>query len=179
MNYFYWDWEFDWLYALQGIHNPFLDAVMTVLSNIGNAGIFWILLGVVFLIPKRYRRTGVQMLLSIAVTFVLGNLIIKNIAMRARPCQIDTTVALLVHMPLDYSFPSGHAMNGFTASVALLRNDRRLGIPAVVLAALIAFSRLYNFVHFPTDVLFGAAFGTVVALLVCAGFRRTRWYTSL
>jgi undecaprenyl-diphosphatase len=172
MNIFYWDWEFEWLYALQGIHNPVLDTIMEVLSNIGNAGIVWILLSLVLLIPKKFRKTGIQMLISIVVTFIIGNLILKNMVMRARPCQIDETVALLVTMPGDYSFPSGHAMNGFTTSVALLYNDKKLGIPAVVLAALIAFSRLYNFVHFPTDVLFGAALGTVVALFVCVFFRR-------
>jgi undecaprenyl-diphosphatase len=172
MNIFYWNWEFDWLYALQGIHNPVLDTIMVALSTIGDAGIVWILLSLVLLIPKKYRKTGIQMLISIVVTFIIGNLILKNIVMRARPCQIDETVALLVTMPGDYSFPSGHSMNGFTASVALLCNDKKLGIPAVVLAALIAFSRLYNFVHFPTDVLFGAALGTVVALLTCAVFQR-------
>jgi undecaprenyl-diphosphatase len=172
MNIFYWNWEFDWLYALQGIHNPVLDAIMALLSNIGNAGIFWILLSLVLLIPKKFRKTGLMMVISMTVTFIIGNLILKNLVMRARPCQIDETVALLVTMPGDYSFPSGHAMNGFATSVALLCNDKRLGIPAVVLAVLIAFSRLYNFVHFPTDVLFGAALGTVVALLTCAVFQR-------
>jgi undecaprenyl-diphosphatase len=172
MNIFYWNWEFDWLYALQGIHNPVLDTIMVALSTIGDAGIVWILLSLVLLIPKKYRKTGIQMAISIVVTFIIGNLILKNIVMRARPCQIDETVALLVTMPSDYSFPSGHSMNGFTAAIALLYNDKKLGIPAVVLAALIAFSRLYNFVHFPTDVLFGAALGTVVALAVCIIFRR-------
>lgn len=179
MNIFYWDWEFDWLYALQQIHNPLLDRVMAFLSDIGNAGIFWIILSVLFMIPKQYRRTGFQMMLSIVITFIIGNLILKNLVMRARPCQIDTAVALLVHMPSDYSFPSGHSMNGFTASVALLCNNKKLGIPAVVLAALIAFSRLYNFVHFPTDVLAGMAIGTIVAVFVYIFFRKKGWNKSL
>ena len=172
MNVFYWNWEFDWLYALQEIHNPVLDAVMAFLSDIGNAGILWIALSVLFMIPKKTRTTGFQMMLSIIITFVIGNLILKNVIMRARPCQIDETVALLVAMPSDYSFPSGHSMNGFAASIALLCNDKKLGIPAVILASLIAFSRLYHFVHFPTDVMVGILIGTTVAILVHAGYLR-------
>ena len=175
MNVFYWDWEFRLLYALQEMHNPVLDGIMTFVSNLGNAGAFWILLSFIFLIPKKTRKTGMEMLLSIAITFLIGNLILKNLAARMRPCQIDTTIALLIDIPKDYSFPSGHSMNGFTAAVALLCNDKRFGIPAVILAAVIAFSRLYNFVHFPTDVLFGIFLGTAVALLVDLLFRKKGW----
>lgn len=168
MNVFYWDWEYSLLYALQGIHNPILDVIMSFVSNLGNAGAFWIALSVVFMIPKKTRKIGFQMFVSIAITFIIGNLVLKNLVGRARPCQIPPhdAVALLVKIPTDYSFPSGHSMNGMTASVALLCNDKRFGIPAVILAVIIAFSRLYNFVHFPTDVLFGAVLGIVIALIV-------------
>ena len=179
MNVFYWNWEFDWLYALQKIHNLVLDRVMAVLSDMGNAGIFWILLAVVLMIIRRTRPAGCQMMLSIIITFVIGNLILKNAIMRARPCQIDETVAMLVAAPSDYSFPSGHSMNGFTAATALFYNNKKLGIPALVLATLIAFSRLYNFVHFPTDVFFGIVLGTVVALAVCSVWNRTAKSNSL
>lgn len=179
MNVFYWNWEFDWLYALQEIHNPVLDAVMAFLSDIGNAGILWIALSVLFMIPKKTRTTGFQMMLSIIITFVIGNLILKNVIMRARPCQIDETVALLVAIPSDYSFPSGHSMNGFTTAVALFCNDKKLGTPALIVAALIAFSRLYNFVHFPTDVFFGIILGSVVAIAVCMVWKKVTKSKSL
>lgn len=159
-------WEFEWLYALQNIHSPIADAVMTAVSTIGNAGIFWILVGLLLLIPKRYRKGGLQMLMAMALAFIVGNLILKNVIARERPCWIDPSVALLVASPSDYSFPSGHSMNGFAGAVSLLCIDRRLGIPAVVLASVIAFSRLYLFVHFPTDVLVGTAIGIGAALLV-------------
>ncbi len=179
MNVFYWNWEFDWLYALQEIHNPVLDAVMAFLSNIGNAGILWIALSVILMIPKKSRTTGFQMMLSIIITFVIGNLILKNVIMRARPCQIDETVALLVAIPSDYSFPSGHSMNGFTAAVALFYNNKKLGTPALILAALIAFSRLFNFVHFPTDAFFGIILGSVVAIAVCTVWKKVAKSKSL
>ena len=173
-------WEFEWLYALQDIHNPILDKIMVVVSTIGNAGIFWILVGLLLLIPKRYRKGGLQMLMAMALAFIVGNLILKNVIARERPCWIDPSVALLVASPSDYSFPSGHSMNGFAGAVSLLCIDRRLGIPAVVLAAVIAFSRLYLFVHFPTDVLAGTAIGIGAALLVnylCwkKGLKRELW----
>lgn len=159
-------WEFDILYAIQNIHTPILDKIMVALSTLGNAGIFWIVLSVILLIPKKYRKCGFQMMLSMALCYIVGNLILKNLIARDRPCWIDPSVQLLVKSPWDYSFPSGHSMNGFTASVAMLCNDRKIGIPAVILAAFIAFSRLYNFVHFPTDVIAGIVIGIVMALLV-------------
>lgn len=159
-------WEFEWLYALQNIHSPILDKIMVAISTIGNAGLFWIVCALLLLIFKKTRPVGVQVVIAMAVTFIIGNLVLKNLIMRDRPCWIDTSVALLVDSPTDYSFPSGHSMNGFAASVTMLLNDRRYGIPAVILAALIAFSRLYIFVHFPTDVFAGILIGTLVAVFV-------------
>ena len=159
-------WEFEWLYGLQEIHGPLLDEIMVCLSALGNAGIFWIILSLAFLAVKKYRKTGIEMLITIAVAFILANLILKNLVARDRPCWIDPEVELLIKNPKDYSFPSGHTVNGFAAAVALLCNDRRLGIPAVILASAIAFSRVYLFVHFPTDVFAGVIIGTVCALLV-------------
>lgn len=172
-------WEFEWLYALQGIHHPILDKIMIVVSTLGNAGILWILIGLLLLIPQKYRRGGVQMLVAMAVTFIIGNLILKNLVARERPCWIDPEVPLLVASPSDYSFPSGHSMNGFAGSVSLLCIDKRLGIPAVILAAVIAFSRLYNFVHFPTDVFVGIAIGLIVALITNYVFWRKGWKKEL
>lgn len=169
------EWEFNILYALQEIHHPVLDKLMVILSTLGNAGIFWIVLGVLLLIPKKYRRCGIQMIAAMAVTFIIGNLLIKNLVARDRPCWIDPGIALLVQNPADYSFPSGHSMNGFTAAVTLFCHDKRLGIPALILAALIAFSRLYNFVHFPTDVFVGIVIGIVVALFTDWLFQKRGW----
>ena len=168
------NWEFDWLYALQQIHNPVLDKIMVALSTIGNAGILWIVLAVILLIMKKTRRCGTQMALAMLLTFIIGNLVLKNMISRDRPCWIDPTVALLVNNPTDFSFPSGHSMNGFTAAVTILFYNKRWGIAAIILASFVAFSRLYNFVHFPTDVFAGIVIGTVVACLVNLLFMRMR-----
>lgn len=173
------NWEFDWLYALQDIHNPVLDKVMVLVSALGNAGIFWIAVGLLLLITKRYRRGGAQMLVAMAVTFIIGNLILKNLVARERPCWIDREVQLLMASPSDYSFPSGHSMNGFAGSVSLLCIDKRIGIPAVILAAVIAFSRLYLFMHFPTDVFAGIVIGLVIALITNYVFWKKGWKQEL
>ena len=165
MNVFYFNWEWDVLYALQDIHNPILDVCMKLLSDLGNAGLFCILVSIVLMIIPKYRKMGIQCAITMALAFIIGNLFFKNLLMRARPCQIDTAVQLLVKIPHDYSFPSGHTMNGFAASLSILYNNKRLGIPAVVLATLIAISRLYNFVHFPTDVIGGFIIALVLSML--------------
>ena len=115
---------------------------------------------------KKYRKCGLQVAVAMLLTFIVGNLILKNMIHRDRPCWIDPSITLLVKSPSDFSFPSGHSMNGFTASVSILLCDKKLGIAAVILAAAIAFSRLYNFVHFPTDVIAGIVIGIVSALFV-------------
>ena len=165
-------WEFEWLYALQDILIAVLDKLLGWLSVAGDAGILWITLGVVLLIFPKYRKIGIQTLIAIVVTFVVGNLILKNLFERERPSWIDPNIELLIKNPTDFSFPSGHSMNGFTAAVAILYNDRKLGIPAILLAAVIAFSRLYNFVHFPTDIFAGALIGSVIAIIVCYVFHK-------
>ena len=115
---------------------------------------------------KKHRNTGLQVLLTMLVTFVVGNLILKNLFHRSRPCAIDPSVELLLPYPSEYSFPSGHTMNGFAAAFALFFNDKRLGIPALLLAGLIAISRMYHFVHFPTDILAGFCVGFGAAILM-------------
>ena len=155
------DWEFDILYAIQSIRTPFLDKLMAFLSTLGNAGALWIVIGVVLCISKKYRRGGMQMLSAELLSFIVGNLIIKNMVDRLRPCQIDETVSLIVKIPFDSSFPSGHTLNGITAAVTLMLIDKRMGIPAIVLAVL-----------FPTDVLAGALLGVVSAVFMNFLFKR-------
>ena len=168
------EWEFSILYALQEIHNPVLDKIMLFITSLGDDGIMWIAIGVICLLFKKHRRMGLHLLLSMLCTFILGNLILKNIIARPRPCDIDTTVALLLSRPHGYSFPSGHSINSMVAAVALFLNNKKIGIPAVIVATLIGFSRMYLFVHFPTDVLVGFAIAILVAIGVDYAFRKVQ-----
>lgn len=158
--------EFAILYFLQSLHTPWLDAVMTGITSLGDHGRFFILLAVILLIFKKTRKMGLAMLLSMLLGFLIGNVWLKNMFMRQRPCWIDTTVDLLVRVPRDYSFPSGHTLIGFECGVSIWLQNRRAGAAALILAFLLAFSRMYLFVHFPTDVLAGAVLGSVIAWVV-------------
>ena len=102
---------------------------------------------------------GLAMALAIAGGYVTGNLFLKNVIARSRPCWIEPQVPLLVPVPRDYSFPSGHTLVSFEGAVCMWCFDRRWGAPALVLAGLIGFSRMYLFVHFPTDILGGLVLG--------------------
>ena len=106
---------------------------------------------------------GVALLLG----FLTGNLLLKNCIARTRPFLWDPTISLLIEKPSDYSFPSGHTLASFECAVAIFRYHRKWGIAALVFAVLIAFSRLYLQVHYPTDVLGGAMLGTLWGMLAC------------
>ncbi len=160
------DWEFDWLFALQEIHNPLLDKLMIFFSTLGNAGILWIAVALGCLIFPKSRKCGIQMFVSMLVVLFIGNLVLKNLFHRDRPCWICPDVPLLVDSPKDFSFPSGHSMNSFTSALTIFFYDKKAGTVALITAALIAFSRLYNFVHFPTDVFTGIFIGIGVAIAV-------------
>lgn len=166
------EWEFSILYALQEIHNPVLDDIMLFITSLGDDGWLWLATGIICLCFKKHRKMGLQLLLSMLCTFILGNLILKNIFARPRPCDIDAAVNLLISRPHGHSFPSGHSINSMVAAVALFLNNKKIGIPAVIIATLIGFSRLYLFVHFPTDVLGGFAIAILVAIGVDWAFRQ-------
>ena len=139
------------------MRTPILDTIMCVITKLGNAGIIWILLTVILLI-----------------------LPLKPIVARTRPFDVNTSIQLLVARPHDYSFPSGHTAASFTAAMALyLAGENKMWKPALVLAVLIAFSRLYLYVHYPTDILGGIITGCIAAYIgyrVEEGvFSRLKW----
>lgn len=145
---------------------------MTLITSLGDHGIFWLLLAAVLFAVPRTRLMGACMLVSIGIGFLLGNVALKNLIARDRPCWLDPTVQLLVQVPRDYSFPSGHTLVSFEGGVTIFMFNRKWGIPALMLAVLIAFSRMYLFVHFPTDVLAGMALGIIIAWSVARTAKR-------
>lgn len=158
--------EFQILYLINNLHNNILDKIMITLTNLGNAGIIWIIIAIILLFIKKTRKCGILMLISMALGLIIGNGIIKNVVQRQRPCWIDTNILLLIPNPTDFSFPSGHTLASFEAAVMILLHSRKWGIPAIILSILIAFSRMYLFVHFPTDILGGAILGTLISISV-------------
>jgi len=164
-NNFSFPWEMDFLLSLQNIHNAPLDFIMKAFTFLGNAGIVWIAIALVLTIIPKTRKLGLTMAFAMALTFILGNLVLKPLIARGRPCWINDTVEMLIKKPTDYSFPSGHTMNGITASLCIFFYHHKAGIGAIVVACIIAFSRMYLFVHWPTDILCGALVGAVDAVI--------------
>lgn len=153
--------EFNILYTLLELRNPILNGIMIFLSSIGDAGLIWIGLTIVFLIFKKTRQMGVAMAFSLIIMQLVGNVAIKHMVQRERPCWIDTSVPMLIPVPKDFSFPSGHTYSSFSAATAIYLHQKKWGVAAFILAGLIAFSRLYLFVHFPTDILGGIILGLI------------------
>ena len=146
--------------------NPFLDTVMPYISSLARHGEFWILLALILACFKKTRKAGVAMGIAMACGYLIGNMGLKNLFARTRPYDM-TEVQLLVAKLHDFSFPSGHTLVSIEAATALTYYHRKWGIAALVLAVLIAYSRLYLFVHYPTDVLAGAILGVGIALAAC------------
>ena len=153
--------EFKILDFIQTLHTPVLDKIMVGVTKLGDVGIIWIILTAILLIIPKTRRTGGVMLVALVVQTELCNVILKNLFARTRPYDVNTTVQLLVPKLHDFSFPSGHTSASFTAVSALYFSKDKLWKPALILACLIAVSRLYLYVHYPTDVLGGLLLGVL------------------
>lgn len=157
----------DWI---QTLHTPFLDKIMAFITRLGDAGIIWIVLSIVLLLIPKTRKSGAVMVAALVVDVLLCNIVLKNLVARTRPYDVNTGVHLLVAKLHDYSFPSGHTAASFASVTALyLAGEKKLWKFALVLACLIAISRLYLYVHYPTDVLGGILFGVISGYL---GYRK-------
>ncbi len=159
---------------LNGIQNTircdFLDKVFVAITHLGDAGIIWIVLAIVLLFFKKTRKTGICMGVALLLGLLFGNLILKNVIARQRPythneaLMTAESVKTLISLPHDYSFPSGHTLSSFGASTAIFMNNKKYGIIAYVAAVLIAFSRMYIYVHFPSDILGGILLGITLGI---------------
>lgn len=166
------NFEFTVLDFIQNnIRNGVLDVIMPAISSLGNAGAIWIVSGIGCLINKKTRKTGTAIMSALALDVLTCNVILKPFVARIRPCDVNMAVKLLVSRPTDYSFPSGHTAAAFAAASAIFfstsgMKNRKLQIlirvGTLALATLIAFSRLYLYVHYPTDVIAGAMLGIML-----------------
>lgn len=164
--------EFDILNAIQTIHTPFLDKLMCGITRLGNMGIVWIALAILLLIYPKKSKTAIILLTALVIDTLLCNVLLKNVFCRIRPFDVNTAVQLLVAKPRDFSFPSGHTAISFAAVSALYYSKEKwLWKGAALLAVLIAFSRLYLYVHYPTDILGGIVTGWIAGY---AAWRITR-----
>lgn len=143
-----------------------LNVIFGIFTYCGEAGAIWIAIGFLLVIPRKTRKIGCYLFVCLALTYLLNDVIIKNIAQRPRPFIADSTIELAIKAPSGYSFPSGHSASSMAAATAIFLFDRKKGALAYVLAFLIAVSRIYFFVHYPTDVLCGIIVGIVCANII-------------
>ena len=155
--------------AMQAWHNPVLDPIVAAFTSTGNHGELWILLGLVLLCFRRTRKAGVGVLAALVIGAVVTSLAVKPLVMRPRPCDVNAAVAMIIPRPGGSSFPSGHTTAAFAAAAALWfargpKAPTGLIVGVTAAAVLMGLSRMYCYVHYPTDVLAGAIVGTLAGL---------------
>ena len=173
--------EISILNFIQNYRSPIADTLMVLMTRLGDMGLIWLVISLVLLAIPKTRKLGIYLVLALIINFIIANLILKPLVARVRPFDVNKLIKLLISSPRDYSFPSGHTSASFTIVFALfflktkrlegsndkfLMGDARLSkiidilfVICLVFASLIAFSRLYLYVHYPTDVLGGIGVG--------------------
>ncbi len=168
--------EFDkavFLFFENYLWSPFADLIMTFITKLGDGGIIWIIIGILLLFFKKYRKVGAMVIVGLLCSLVINDYILKPLINRPRPFDLDLEFWKafykypdLVTRPSSVSFPSGHTSSSFAAATAIVfSRKKRIWIPSLVLAFLIAFSRIYVHVHYCTDVLAGLLVGVLYGLL--------------
>ena len=150
---------------LQRYKNPALDKILLGITKSANGGMIWIAAGLLLLAIPGYRGAGFFYFEVLAATAVVNNIILKSTFMRKRPCDLFKKIPVLIKRPHGSSFPSGHTAVSFACATALCAICLPAGIFALCLAAVIGFTRVYFFVHFFTDVLFGVISGLATAVI--------------
>lgn len=141
--------------------------VVTFLTRLGDSGFIWIVISIILLFPKKTRRAGILSLVALLGSLCITNFWLKNFVARVRPYEVVQGLTCLVEKASDWSFPSGHASAAFASAVVIYKSrPKRLGVPCLILAFLIALSRLYVGIHYPSDVLCGMIIGTLIGLIV-------------
>ncbi|HEY4537068.1 MAG TPA: phosphatase PAP2 family protein [Erysipelothrix sp.] len=157
--------ELDFLNWLQGIRTPGLDYFFKILTTLGDHAEIWLLIILFLFFYKKKKETAVLAVVAIVIELIIVSLILKPIFSRPRPFLVDP-IDLLISRPQGSSFPSGHSASSFAVAVLLFREKVKFRVPILIVAFLMAFSRLYVFVHYPSDVVVGSIIGILIGLVV-------------
>lgn len=166
------DWDFSVLDALDSLRSDVLTAILKGFTHISDAGIFWIALCLVLLIIPKTRRIGIYAFAALLLEFLCGEVMLKNIIQRERPFIQDPMIDTIIKHPGGYSFPSGHSASSCSVALSVFLQNKKLGIPLLIVAAIVMFSRIYFKVHFLTDIIAGCALGVAAALFIYFLFNR-------
>lgn len=152
-------------YISEKCKNRTFDRIMPIITMMGNLGIIWLIISILMLLKVEDRIIGIGVILALILTTIIGEGIIKHIVKRNRPFQ-NHEDELLINKPITYSFPSGHTASSFAALAVFFQMNGKLGLIMSPIATLIAFSRIYLKVHYPTDVIFGIVLGVTCGVSV-------------
>lgn len=155
------------VWIAENLRCALLDPFVKLYTQLGNTGMLFIVLGLVMLMFRQTRKAGFSALCAMLIGLVVVNFTIKPLVARARPWLVIENFVNLVPEHDPNSFPSGHtnAAFAFAVAVCLSAPKRWMKVTAVCMAAAMGLSRLYVGVHFPSDVLVGAAVGSLCGLL--------------
>lgn len=172
------------MYGIQNLDNCILefiqmnmrsvvgDKLMIGLTYLGNGITIWAIIGLALIISKKYRKHGFMIITALILCYLIGNLSIKPIVARTRPFDAMPLLGgMLIKPPTDFSFPSGHTMCSFASSVVIFNMNKKIGISTLILSSFIGFSRVYLFVHYPSDVFGGMIIGIFIGLITIIIFR--------
>ena len=148
------------------MRSSIMDKLMPLITELGSGATLWIVIGLICTINKKYRKYGLMIIGSLILCLIVGNLTLKHLVARVRPFNaVPILDVLLVKPPTDFSFPSGHTMCSFASAVVIFYMNKKIGILALILSSLIGFSRLYLYVHYPSDVFCGMIIGGLAGII--------------
>ena len=154
------------LWIQDHLRADFITPAVKVITHLGDKGIFWIALALVLIAFRRTRRIGLTCALAMLFGLMLTNLLIKPLVARVRPYEVVEGLTRIIEAQRETSFPSGHTTCGLACAWVIFRMaPKKYGVPTLALAILIALSRMYVGVHYPTDILGGAVIGLSCAAL--------------
>lgn len=157
---------------IQSLRNPIFDKFFEVFTTLGNYGEVWIIIILLFMIKKETRKIAMFAVVALLLEVIVVEEVLKPIFIRERPFVVNP-IPLIIKEPSGYSFPSGHAASAFAVTFFLFLNNVRFKNTLLILAGLMAFSRLYVYVHYPTDVLAGILIGMMIAVLINYFYKRS------
>lgn len=151
---------------IQKLRTPLLDSFFAFLTTMGNHGEIWFVFIIAAFLKKETRKIGYLAIFALIIEVILVSGIIKPIVMRPRPFIANPAVQLIVDAPKGASFPSGHAASSFAVAMVFYFSKFKLRKTMLSVAILMAASRLYVYVHYPSDILVGALIGTCIAYVL-------------
>lgn len=148
------------------LHFPILDKLMILITSLGDKGMIWIIIGLILLINKKTRVAGILTLATLGLSAIIGEGILKPLFQRPRPYSDYPTTLMLIDQLTSFSFPSGHTSSSFAAAYILSKFFKKWTFVLGGFAIVMGFSRMYLFMHYPTDVIVGALLGLVSGIIV-------------